>query len=156
MRLSIRRPILTTVFVTMAVGCADTGPAVEETLVDLGFFTDIYDGAEVCISETCGTLGEVDELLVRPPVVGTRMIVEVSRGEARETVETDWTPDFQALGMDLETARTASVGIGLFARDDGSCGLYATNHEVGGHVISTFGPSGSAMTTACGAFADAD
>ena len=58
--------------------------------------------------------------------------------------------------MDPETARTESVGIGLYARDDGSCGLYATNHQVGGHVITTLGPSASSMSTLCGAFAAAD
>ncbi|RLB57005.1 MAG: hypothetical protein DRJ42_01775 [Deltaproteobacteria bacterium] len=130
-----------------------------QTTVDLRFFDAVYAGAEVCVADTCGVLGEIrevgelEELVVTPPIVGSVLPVTVTRGEATVTIDRGFGPDVLALGLDPEAARTDRVSIALYADASGDCALYLTTHVIEGLSVFSSPPSDTELATLCGPFA---
>ncbi len=152
--------------VSMALmGCTESTPvdpfdaSAGQTTVDLQFFDAVYAGAEVCVAETCGVLGEIgevgelEELVVTPPIVGSVLPVTVTRGEARVTFDRDFSHDVMALGLHPEAARTDRVSVALYADASGDCSIYLTNHVIEGLSVFSSPPSDSELASLCGPFA---
>lgn len=136
-------------------GTVDGGPdaaAPTATIVDLGFFGQVYEGATVCVEETCGVLGVDETLRVTPVIRGTSFLVTVTLDEVAFQAERDFSPDVQAIGGDPELAVSRHVSVALIAREM-ECGVYLTNHTIGDTVVTSVPPALSERETLCGPFA---
>jgi hypothetical protein len=127
-------------------------PGHEETEVRF-WMSPTYDGATVCVRDSCGVVGEEDTLVVSPGIVGSSFDVHITRGDTEVTLEAAYETDLEFLRIEPETARAHAASLLLLRLDDGSCAIGITNLEVEDQVaFGEYPPDRTEQL--CGPFAE--